>query len=351
MRQHFKNTCILIPAFEPDENLKRFVEKLLIFGWREVVIVNDGSSQRTKQIFIQIRQLKGVKLLNHGENKGKGAALKTGMKYIRNLSGSIMGIITVDADGQHLVEDIVKIAQSIKGREEDFILGVRNFKGDIPIRSKFGNRVTQYLLSTLHGIAVEDTQTGLRYLPYSMLGSLVDLPGERYEYELECLFDAKKQGRNITQVPIQTVYIEDNRSSHFRPIMDSARIYMVFGRFSVSSLLCFGIDITIFTLMLTYTESVMTSTIVARVISGIINFSINKVFVFITLESNELAGEAMRYIVLWALLAFTSGTIVSILEGAPTYMIIPLKISVDLTLFVIAFVAQRYLVFQTVIRY
>ena len=152
--------------------------------------------------------IKGVNVVSHAENKGKGSALKTGMKYIKNHANNIEGIITVDADGQHLVKDVEKIAALVNERKNDVIFGVRKFK-DIPVASMFGNRAMRFLLNIFNGITIDDSQTGLRYHPGSIIDDLLILAGTRYEYELECLFAIKSLGYKITQVQIETVYIND----------------------------------------------------------------------------------------------------------------------------------------------
>ena len=197
-----------------------------------------------------------------------------------------------------------------------------------------------------NGISIDDSQTGLRYLPNSIFSNLLMLPGNKYEYELECLYAIRKLGYNITQIQIKTVYIEGNSGSHFRPIIDSARIYLVFARFSLSSLLSFGLDMSIFAFFLSYLDSIFAATIMARVISGIFNFTLNRTYVFRINHSRGIIKESISYFILWATLAITSGLIVSSAQGLEAYIIIPFKVGVDLLLFFIAFYVQKNLIFR-----
>ena len=183
-------------------------------------------------------------------------------------------------------------------------------------------------------------------IPISIFDEFLKIPGNKYEFELECIFAIKKLGYNITQIQIKTVYINDNKGSHFRPLIDSARIYLVFLRFSFSSLLSFGLDITIFAFFISYLESILYSTFIARIVSGLFNFYLNRNFVFQANKKNNLVKESIGYMALWSTLLILSGIIVSSSQGSPTYVIIPFKIIVDLMLFLVAFYVQKNIIFN-----
>ena len=347
MNISFSSLAILIPAFNPNQNILDLVLDLSYCQWNEIIVVNDGSSKESQVFFDNLNKIENVHILTHPSNQGKGAALKTGIDYLNSKLTELDGLITVDSDGQHLVEDIEKIAREVKNRKNDVIFGVRSFDESIPFRSKFGNKITKYLLYIFNGISLDDTQTGLRYLPISIFDEFLKLPGNKYEFELECIFAIKKLGFNITQIQIKTVYINDNKGSHFRPLIDSARIYLVFIRFSFSSFLSFGLDITIFAFFLSYLESILYATFIARIMSGIFNFYLNRNFVFRVNKKNNLLKESIGYIALWSTLLILSGVIVSSSQGSPTYVIIPFKIIVDLMLFLVAFYVQKNIIFNT----
>jgi glycosyltransferase involved in cell wall biosynthesis len=347
MNNSFSSLAILIPAFNPNQNIIDLVLDLSYFKWNKVIVVNDGSSNESQIFFDNLNDFDNVHILTHQSNKGKGAAIKTGIDYLNSKNTKLDGLITVDSDGQHLVKDIEKIAREVKNRKNDVIFGVRLFDENIPFRSKFGNKITKQLLYIFNGISLADTQTGLRYLPVSIFDEFLKLPGNKYEFELECIFTIKKLGYNITQIQIETVYINNNKDSHFRPLIDSARIYLVFTRFSLTSFLSFALDMTMFAFFLSYLESILYATFIARIISGIFNFYLNKNFVFKVNKKNNLVKESIGYIVLWATLLILSGLIVSISQGSPAYLIIPFKILVDLMLFLVAFYVQKNYIFNT----
>lgn len=166
------------------------------------------------------------KVLTHSVNRGKGAALKTGFDYLADVN-----IITADADGQHTPEDIVRIAEALKTYEHGLVLGVRSFTGKVPFRSRFGNWWTRIWFFVLTRLWVRDTQTGLRGIPAALLPRVSALEGERYEYEMVMLADAKRHPMRPLQIPIETIYLNDNSASHFSPLKDTVRIYRALFRY------------------------------------------------------------------------------------------------------------------------
>ena len=210
-----------IPAYEPTAELAPFIRALRP-AFRHVLVVDDGSRHAT-DCFEQVRQIQGVTVVTHPENRGKGAALKTAFAEILRRFPDATGAITVDADGQHRAEDVLKVADSLSRNPGRISLGVRTFGPDTPWRSRLGNLWTCGEFFLLTGAAIRDTQTGLRGLPTSLLPKLLDIPGDRYEYEIRMLTAAVLSAQKPLQVPIATVYSDGNRSSHFRPLADTWR--------------------------------------------------------------------------------------------------------------------------------
>ena len=201
-------------------------------------------------------------------------------------------------------------------------------------------------MSFIHGIKISDTQTGLRYLPTHDLPELAALSGDGYEFELQCLIRAKALRWNLIQVPISTVYIDGNASSHFLPIADSIRIYSVLFHFGSSSILCFGIDIALFTFTYWWGGNAMIATMVARVLSGSVNFSINRHLVFSRRRPGYAVTEALAYFALWLVLMLTSGSMVSLVAEGPIVVVVSTKILVDISLFLLSYYVQSRFVFS-----
>lgn len=343
---NFSNICILIPSYNPDQNLINLISSLSKNNWKKIIIVDDGSSNDTKYFFSDINKKFNVTILSHKENLGKGAALKTGFEFIQLNESNSIGVITVDADGQHLVKDIYKIANSANIEKNNVIFGVRRFNRETPFASLFGNRIISYLLNAISNIEIEDSQTGLRYIPNFVLNDLLKLSGQRYEFELECLITLKKMGLDIKQVQIETVYLDNNKSSHFRGLIDSSRVLLIFFRYSAISLSSFGIDILFFALTLSLFDSIFYATIFARVISGSFNFLLNKLIVFRSSSLKSFNKELFLYLILWAFLAIASGALVSLSEESAMHITLLSKVFVDTSLFFLAFYIQKNVVFK-----
>ena len=332
----------VIPAYSPDDKLLDVVNDA-VQNFKHVIVVDDGSSESARAIFCALG--KQVSLLKHEKNLGKGAAIKTALKFCLHLP--IDGVVTIDADGQHLPRDVASVAEFSEKAPESFVLGVRNFSEKVPLRSKFGNKMTLAILRIFYGISLSDSQTGLRYIPRHLFDIFIELPGNRYEFELQCLLSLHQRNAVISQIPITTVYIDDNQSSHFRPLQDSARIYGVFFKFSLSSLICFGIDIALFSIIFSLSHNVLFATSIARVFSGVCNFYINLGFVFNYLQSKNTKYSALKYFALWVFLLLTSASLVGLMNHLYSEaFIIPIKIFIDVSLFVLSYRIQKNFVFR-----
>ena len=275
----YDSIAILIPAYKPDQRLVTLVKALREKGFPRIVTVDDGGGELFKPIFDQLEGLATV--LVHPVNRGKGAALKTGLAHLADTD--VMGVVTADADGQHTPEDCARIADALLKEPEALIMGCRS-KKQMPARSKFGNNCTcvAFFLATFHWI--NDTQTGLRGIPRSRMEACSRLEGDRYEYELNMLLYACHEKMTITEVEIETIYIDDNASSHFHPIKDGARIYGLLFRqgikYAASSLIAFLVDWVMFALLSWAGLAIGTAQLVARVVSSLVNYFINREVVF-----------------------------------------------------------------------
>jgi len=220
--------AVLMPVCDPTERLLWLVEEL---GRRfaRIVLVDDGSV--SGRGFLRDAEPLVEKLLVHERNLGKGAALKTGLAYI----GESADVVTVDADGQHAPDDVEKVAEALAGHCGGLVLGVRAFDGKVPLRSRFGNFWTRIWFWFATGLRVSDTQTGLRGIPSALVRRVASLPGERFEYEMAMLADARFHAERPLEVPIRTIYIPGN-VSHHRPLADTRLIYRALGRAFVERL-------------------------------------------------------------------------------------------------------------------
>ena len=336
------NIYIVIPAYEPDEKLTAVVEELYNETDCKLIVVNDGSGEDKRAVFESIKGR--AVLLEHEHNRGKGAALKTAFAYIKeNVSGSY-GVITADADGQHKTADIMRIADALEAHPDRLIMGCRKFTGDIPFRSRFGNNMTRAVFRFAAGVGVSDTQTGLRGFSGSLTNFMLGLSGERYEYEMNMLLEAAREGIAFFEVPIETVYINDNKSSHFKPVRDSLRIYRDIIKFSCSSLLSFLVDYLLFSVIFSLSGSKTISNLTARVFSSIFNFMLNKKLVFGNKEG--LAKSALKYFSLAAVILAVNTLLLELLARYAVKNAYIAKIIVEILLFMFSWTMQRCFVFK-----
>jgi len=298
---------VVLPSLDPDEKLLTVLEGLLAAGFDDIILINDGSKPENLHYFETAARHPQVQVLHHPYNRGKGAALKTGFSWFLENRPDRLGVVTVDGDNQHHPDDTtacsVQMLQTGK-----IVLGVRDFSlPHVPRRSRMGNRITCFVFKVFVGMTLSDTQTGLRAFPKSSLPAMLEVAGDRFEYETNMLLQMHAEKIPFEEVKIRTVYIEENKSSHFRAVRDSWRIYKLilahFFRYTVSSLVSSVLDAGLYVLMTRLLSSVLTGfaltavpTVVARVISSLVNFFANQKLVF---RSKGPTGKALwRYFLL-----------------------------------------------------
>lgn len=339
--------AVLIPAYKPDERMITLVNELMHLGFAHIVIVNDGSGSAYAPIFAKAEKL-GACILIHEVNRGKGAALRTGIAHIaKNLS---MSIITADADGQHSCEDIDRIASALEMSPNSLVLGMRT-KSAMPLRSRAGNTLTAFLFGLLTGLWISDTQTGLRGLPRSSLESFLQLDGDRYEYEMNMLLYVRRLRIPIMEVPIETIYIDDNKGSHFHALRDGARIYILMFRqiftFMSSSLISGLVDMGISSVLrLIFPELILLSIGVARGVSSVVNYLLNQRVVF---RSERTIRSAVQYFLLVGCVLVADYYLIRLFKFLGVPLIID-KLMADLILFFINYNVQRSFIFRSVAK-
>lgn len=343
----FYPTIALIPAYEPNLLLAELARRLSVFGFT-VVIVDDGSGAEYRTVFQ--RAGKYADVIYCHPNRGKGSALKAGYRYIRQNyeAGSI--VVTLDSDGQHTPEDARRVAEKARQCPGTLVLGVRAFGEGTPARSRFGNTVTRAVFHLSTGLHVSDTQTGLRAFDVALLPFLAGIPGRRYEYEMNVLLRCAKQGIPIAEEPIQTIYMENNRGSHFHTLRDSVRVYAPILKFAASSLTGFLIDYSLYTVLtvclagLGSAVSIPLSNVAARTVSASANFAINKYLVFRNTDSALKTG--VQYFLLAAVILAGNTLLLSALVNAAGMNPFAAKLITEIAFFTFSWVAQRCWIFR-----
>lgn len=336
----------LIPAYQPDDKLIELVKKLAKEKV-EIIVVDDGSKSKCKNIFKEIESISHV--IHHKTNKGKGRALKTGLEFIKKeYENNNYIVITLDCDGQHTIEDAKKLFEYNVKHPNTLVLGSRKFDKDVPLRSMLGNTITRYIYSMVTGTKIYDTQTGLRSFSNRLIEQMILITGERFEYEINVLLQMAKEKIPIKEIIIQTIYLDDNASSHFNTIKDSIKIYKEILKFSLSSILSFILDLTLYSILLIVFRSfrycLQTANILARIFSATFNFCINRNYVF--KRKRNLKKEIIGYISLATLILILNTIILSFLVNNLLLNKILAKIIVEVTLFIISYIIQSTIIFK-----
>ncbi len=351
---------VILPSLNPDEKLTAVIDGLLEHGFTDIILINDGSAPEHLPYFEEAAKHPEVTLLTHPVNRGKGAALKTGFHWFLENRPQGAGVVTVDGDNQHHPADTRACCQKML-ETGHLVLGVRDFsQPDVPFRSRKGNRITSAVFKIFVGMTISDTQTGLRAIPRAYLDVLAGIRGDRFEYETNMLLALKEHSLPFDEVKIRTVYIEENKSSHFHPVRDSWRIYKLilghFFRYILSSLVSSVVDEGVFVLLTFLLRFSLTGfwltaipAAVARILSALLNFFVNKLLVF------RKKGGTGRALVRYAALAIpqalaqmllTYGCYALLHIGAEqTGLRALIYAIVMVVLFVFSFLVQQYWVF------
>ena len=351
-----KSVSVIIPAYKPDEKMLHTLETLIQTGFTDILVVDDGSGEEFSPIFEQVKTIPQCTLLRHPVNRGKGAALKTAMTFFLDNRPEQAGVVTADADGQHLPEDIAATAQAML-EHNTVVLGCRDFSlPHVPSTSRAGNRITIAVFRLFFGMKVSDTQTGLRAFPRTLLPKIMQAKGDRYEFETHMIFLMNRLKLALDEVKIATVYIEENKSSHFRVVRDSIRIYSLILKYLLSSIAGAVIDEGVFYLikllfgtiaMVWFVPSTFIAAFGARVVSSLVNYLINAKMVF---EGKTNKQTLVRYYILAVAQILVSAAVVFLLEhllsiSSPALSTL-VKMVVDTILFFFSFRIQHKWVFN-----
>jgi putative flippase GtrA len=331
----------LIPSYQPTEVLCSLLQEIRLHDESHIVVIDDGSGPQYETLFQRVKQLPRITVLTNAVNLGKGASLKHGMNHVLVNHPACVGVVTADADGQHSAADILKIATALKEYSRDVILGARQFGQNVPWRSKLGNLISRHVYRLFIGLNLSDTQTGLRGIPRSLMASCLSIRANRYEFETEQLVIIKSAGMAVRELPIKTIYIDDNRASHFRPMQDSARIYFVLLRYVASSLITAAIDILVFATALAWSGDLVLSNAIGRLVAIWVQFTLLQKFVF------RLRGNAKMFAA-YVGLVVVSGVVSTALQVQVGHIVpfpIAAKILVEVSVFLFNFLFLRDLVF------
>jgi len=338
--------AFVIPAYNPDEHLIDVVKNILRESSHPIFIIDDGSSQEVQSIFSQLRQLHEprITLLAHAVNLGKGAALKTVFNYILVNYPDIQGVVTLDSDGQHSIKDCIRVLKELEKNPKAFVLGYRTFSKDIPLKSYLGNTISKWLYRLVLGYNFKDTQTGLRGLSREFMKRSLLILSNRFEFETEQLAIAVNEYLPIVEIPIETIYIEQNRATTFRPLVDSFRIYFVLFRYGLTSIITAVVDFLVFMIFIALGANIFWSNMAARTVSIGVQYTLLDKYVFYS---------KARWIsfFLFALYVYFMGAVSAIIQESLVerldFPIVAAKVLVEGILFFVNFAFLRLYIFTT----
>lgn len=335
------NVHAIIPAYKPSTGLLEIVQGLAAHPFASIVVVDDGGGPEFGEIFAQVALIDRVVVLRHAVNLGKGAALKTAFNHLA-VSDPEGLLVTLDADGQHHLDDVLAVRARLMAAPADLVIGVRAFTGEVPWRSRLGNSLTRVLFRLLVGIRLSDTQSGLRGMSVAFARQLLALRSQRYEFELDMLLAARQSNVPLAEVPIRTIYLDGNAASHFNPVFDSLKIYFVLLRFAFTSVVAALIDNAVFLTAFHLSASIVGSQVVGRLVALVVNYLMVRNFVFMSHERHSFA----KYVATVIGLGILSYGLIRLLVDEVGMPVIAAKLLAETAIYAVNFLIQRHIVFK-----
>ena len=228
------DTYILIPSYKPDFLMTELLKALKKEGF-DIIVINDGSGEEFNEIFKEAETY--AKVLANVKNMGKGAALRLGFTYVNLNPNGHRFVITCDSDGQHAVNDIIRVNDKLH-ETDNVVFGVRDFGKDVPKRSRNGNFMSRLCRTLITKNYIQDDQCGLRGFPIKYVNHMFTIQGDHYEYEMNVVCTLQIRRIKIEELPIQTIYLNNNASSHFKPNLDTFRIQRTIWLNAIVPLVC-----------------------------------------------------------------------------------------------------------------
>jgi len=357
---------IVVPSLNPEPGLPDLLSAIRNLCNYPILVVDDGSKAECTPIFDRVKTVENCEVVSHGVNLGKGRALKTAFKYSLDKYPGLQGVVTADADGQHRPEDIVKCLELMQQHPEKLILGCRDFnRENVPWKSRLGNKLTAGFFRYFLLLKISDTQTGLRGIPAGFMKILMDKYGERFEFETIMLLESRNRNNPqtfpIVEYTIETVYVNDNRETHFRPIVDSFKIYRIIFKylfaklflFLISGVLSAVLDQGMFALLFYKLlpelglPPLVFAVVIARIISLLFNYTVNRNIVFRGKKGIFDAKSFGSYLLLCAFIMFSSYGLVKVTTLLfPGENVLVSKIITDAVLFFVSYKLQKKIIFR-----
>jgi len=341
--------AFIIPAYNPDKKLLEVVQSIQQKSNNKIFLIDDGSNGDAQYIFQELQTTqynKNIVFLQHATNLGKGAALKTVFNKILTEYKNIEGVVILDSDGQHSAADCLRVLAELEKYSKVLVLGYRNFSKDIPLKSYIGNNISKFIYKLVFGRSFQDTQTGLRGLSKDFMQKCLPIKSNGFEFETEQLSIAtnKQNDINLVEIPIETIYIQNNKASSFRPLVDSFKIYFVLLRYGFSSMLTAITDFIVFLIVLQFGGGIFLANMLARTASIGVQFTLLNKLVF-------NANAKLKAFILFVSYVYIIGVFSTVVQikaiDVFSISVISAKLIVETALFFTNFAFLRLYVFTT----
>lgn len=342
-----EDILIIIPAYNPPIELLEALLAKLTDAFKNVLIVNDGSNEEYASFFEKLA--KKHKVLKHEYNLGKGAAIKTAYSFALDNYKSATAYVVIDCDNQHDIEDMVKCCKESINQPDSLVIGVRDFTlTNVPFKSKAGNNITKTMFKWLFNYELKDTQTGLRVVSPKLAKKLLNIPGDRFNYELKCLITCCEKNIPIIEVPIKTIYIAKNKSSKFNPIKDSILIYKEFTNYYLKLFIPYLLSLLVFLLTFYFLNSNndLKAILFANTIAGIINIITNILLNYINIYKHNSISNNIVYILKKILKIFIGGFFIYICYNLMNINLLFSKLIIDISFTIIIYIIFRNVGFK-----
>lgn len=345
-----KDSVVIIPVSSPGDKLNGYIASIIECGYK-VILVFDGCEP--DNIF---HVNESCIILRNAVSQGVGRAVKTGVNYILTRLPECKCAVIADDTCTYSTEDIALCEDSALSDPAAIVLGSRKLtKTSVPFKARFINNSFRIMFRTLCGINIKDSRTSLRAFSRNLMADIMGVQGEGSDFMVNMLLYTKQRNIPITEAAVDAQYFPAPKKPLMNNLADLLNIFFVFIKFMVTSLSSFVIDLLAFTLFVNIFKGfiaspqyyILYSTILSRVISAFVNFSLNKYTVF--KNKGRTLKTFIKYASLCAVQLLVSSTLVfvvydKIFAGAVSESII--KIFVDAILFFVSFQVQREWVFK-----
>lgn len=350
MSNELEKVAVLIATYQPDLSLAVLASDLAQNAGYAVIVADDGSGPEFDGVFAMLPD--DVLVTRLPVHSGRGTTLKCGLRFLLEHAPDVCGVITLESCEEHTLNNIAVLAEALRERTGAILLGSRTFTEPLPWKSRLGTWLVRLAFSGSCSLKLTDTQTNIRAFPIELIPALTAVSGERYEYAVNALLWASRNGTPVMEAALPDPYTDVRIPRSFQPIRDSVRIFERIFKFAFASFAGFCVDyVTVLNLqsltdaVLPPSFSLFISVLAGRVLSGAVSFTLNRKLGL--RAEDQTSRAALKYFtILFALMAVNYWLLylVHLLLHIPLWIA---KILVETTMFFVNYALQTRLVFRS----